>query len=331
MQTKIDFSKLQTLDLNAELGGICIVKEAFKLMTKANKPYLNITLSDGVTTITANIWNWTSNTIPQANDLVEVSGTVGMFAGNRQLNVGHISRYTGELTTKDFLPTGGVDVAYYINRYLIFTEQISNKCLREITNSILYKYKDLWETTPGAVTVHHDYLAGTLQHSVDVCNNALAISVNYKDIVNTDLLIAGALLHDAGKLATYKFNVSVIEMTDQGMLLDHIPLGMRVLEEYRALAEQYNCSELFDILESIVLSHHGKLEYGSPITARCIEAMIICYADGIDAKCQTYRAANRDAQSNKWTGKVYFIDNKPMLTSDYINSIVNNLPIEKEL
>ena len=327
---KINFNNLKNMTIGTEIEGIALVVTATKRQTKTNKDYVNVTLTDGIDQLMVNIWDWKSQNIPKPNDVVAITGTVSEYQGNKQINVATFKRSTEPVET--FAPDGGVNVSAYKTRFRTFIDNIEDGFLKELVVRAFEDYEQLWNVVPGALSVHNDYIAGCLEHSVDVCQNAVALYANYSSIACLDLVIAGALLHDFGKLQTYKLEGAVIEMTDAGQLFDHLVLGAEeigrignsILKEIGDENDRINCCRKLKLLKHIALAHHGKLEYGSPVTGKCPEAMIVTYADGMDAKMRTYSTANRKANpEDQWTEKIYFLDNKPMLTSNYIKSIFN--------
>lgn len=174
-----------------------------------------------------------------------------------------------------------VDTQYYRKLLELFINKIESDNIRLFVTNILEKNSNRFYIWPAATNVHHNYPSGLLQHTVNVVKNAYNIASSYSDI-DMDLVLAGSILHDIGKIYEYdeKGNVS-----GEGKLFDHINIGTRMLfeEYYHGQDYVYSFSER-DIynLSHIILSHHGKLEWGSPRTPATKEAMIVHYADYID-------------------------------------------------
>lgn len=316
---KLDINNTLAGEVGSKFEGMLLIKVARIAKTKAGKDYLAATLYDGATQINVNVWNWAYD-VPKINSVINIVGTVGIYNDNKQLN---ISAYTVKNSTSEllsqFVPQGNFSIDEYEARFRGFAESIGNELFRHITLESLDNFLALWRNVPGALSVHNDYVAGCLQHCVDVCNNALALYANYPHLANVDLVIAGSLLHDIGKLFTYTFDGPSIVMTPEGQLLDHISLGMLMLE-------RYNTDETHEeliLLQHVIAAHHGKLEYGSPVTPKCIEAIIINYADGMDAKARVYEAADKTNENSDWTDKVFFLDNRPLVHTKYVDKILN--------
>ena len=294
-----------------------LVKSATIRQTKTGKPYLSMELFDGIETIQANYWDYHEPNVPPKHSVLNLLATVVDFAGMKQLNVKSMYINT-EVSPEAFVPLGNVDVDEYLNKAYTLINEVKNIHIREILLEVFNTYQNLWRTIPAARGIHHAFLAGNLKHSVDVAIKAKALAQVMPD-ANLDLCIAGGLLQDFGKLWTYEFKGAVIDMTEQGALLDHIAIGIAKLEQFR---NERN-SKIVDLLQHIIASHHGKQEYGSPVTPMFLEAWIVATADHIDAKAQIIYELNAKAKdTDKFTEKSPVLENRPMLTINYVNQIM---------
>ncbi len=134
---------------------------------------------------------------------------------------------------------------------------------------------------PAAMTFHHAYVGGLLEHTLDVCNVADKVASVYYEIINRDVLVTGALLHDMAKIREYKIK-SGIEFTADGQFMGHLVMGASMVEA--ACKELDLDNEFCGIISHMILSHHGKLEYGSPKVPCTLEAMVLNMADEISFK-----------------------------------------------
>lgn len=168
-------------------------------------------------------------------------------------------------------------------------DNIVSESKRDFILTILEENREAILEAPAAVSMHHDYVGGYLQHTLEVlanarslCTTPLMYNCSSYDI---SLVIMGAILHDIGKLKAYAIESGLPVMTLEGQLYDHIVLGAMMLEDYR---KKCNLAEedmtWFRKLVHIVLSHHGELEYGSPVKPAFPEAFIVSQADIISAK-----------------------------------------------
>lgn len=284
-------------------------------LTASKKPYLNMILSDGTDKISAKKWDWNITGKPEVGSVVTINADVTEWAGNKQLIASSISRSTKG--PEEFAPKGNFDIDDYKAKLNMLLLNIKNASLRNLVTKIFDDYLEQWETAPGATDVHHAYLAGAFQHSIDTAIIAKAIATNI-DGCNVDLCVAGALLHDVGKLFVYELNGSVINYTEYGHLLEHIIGGIVLLDKYRTEEN----SEIITLLQHIIAAHHGKLEFGSPVTPKFLEAWIVSYADDIDAKANIIQRINRGCDS-KFTEKEWALNNSAMLSQRYIEEVMN--------
>ncbi len=165
-----------------------------------------------------------------------------------------------------------------ISKLINIINQIKEEKLRESIKQFLKKHQEFFEA-PAAVIHHHNYKGGLLEHTVQTVEIALAIAIlfNLKDRINMDVLIAGAILHDIGKINCYEYNQRNIDITELFLKHEHIIQGVKIVT-------QYVRSKKIDNILHIIASHHNFKEWGSPIKPNCIEAWIVHYADNISGK-----------------------------------------------
>lgn len=312
-----------------EVGKTCditlVVKSAASRETKTKKPYLVIDFFDGIDTITGNYWDWTSGIIPEANSILDVVAQVSEWQGKKQLTIKAMRNNTTQHIS-EFAPSSDHDLReVYMNAYALLSE-VKDDMLRDLSLSIFDELRSLWLEVPGAKGIHHAYTGGTLVHSYNVAKIAKAIAAEIPE-ANEDLCVVGGMLHDIGKLYTYCMKGVVIEKTDDGMLYDHIFMGAEFIGNFAEAhidTDAYLSMKKLQLLRHIILSHHGSLEYGSPVVPQCIEALIVNHADGIDAAAEQVRAAARKVADNiKWTERIYTLNNTSMLTPAYVHYIMS--------
>ena len=293
---------------------LLVLSSSIKL-TISKKPYLDMMLSDGTDKISAKKWEWDIPSKPEVGTVITINADVTEWAGNKQLIVSSVRRSTKG--PEEFAPKGDFNIDDYKAKLNMLLLSMDNAVLKKLLTKIFDDYLERWETAPGAIDVHHAYLAGTFQHSIDAAIVAKAIATNI-DGCNVDLCVAGALLHDIGKLFVYELNGSVINYTDYGHLLEHIVCGIVLLDSYRTEEN----SEIITLLQHIIAAHHGKLEFGSPVTPKFLEAWIVSYADDIDAKVNIIRRINKGCNS-KFPEKERALNNSAMLSQRYIEEVMN--------
>lgn len=314
---------------NLEIGNMCeitlVVKSATARETRNKKPYLFLEFFDGVDTISGNYWDWTSGNIPDVNSILDVKAQVTEYLGKKQLTIKGLTKNTTRHIS-EFAPSSVHNLSdVYKEAYELISE-VNDDMLRGLALGLLEDLRQQWLTVPGAVGVHHAYAGGTLVHSVSVAKIAKAIARQVPE-ASVDLCIIGGMLHDLGKLFTYRMNGVNISMTDDGQLYEHIFMGAEFVGNYaedHVDADDYANMKKLQLLRHIILSHHGALEYGSPVFPQCIEAFIVNHADSIDASVEQIRSASRKVPDNiKWTERIYTLNNRAQLTPDYVQYIMS--------
>lgn len=316
--------KIKDLEVNQIVTITCVVKSATARETKNKKPYLNLEFYDGIDTIMGNYWDWTSGNIPAVNTILDVSAQVTEWQGAKQLNVKKLVVNT-EKHICDFAPDSGYNIADVYKQAYECTLNVKDDILRDLALSVLDALQKKWLTTPGAVNVHHAFVGGTLVHSLSVARIACAISKLIPGS-NDDLCFVGGLLHDIGKLFTYTLDGVKISLTDEGQLFDHTFIGANFISNF--------AEELFDprledtrvqtklwLLTHIILSHHGKLEYGAAVPPMCLEAVIVHNADELDASAQQIIENSNKLGNRVWTDRIYTMSNKPCLTTQFVSRV----------
>ena len=159
----------------------------------------------------------------------------------------------------------------------------------------------MYRTAPAAKHVHHAYLGGLIEHVLSVCRLCHLTSSHYGN-VDPDLLLTGAILHDIGKVAELTYERS-FGYSSEGQLLGHIVIGLRMLHEKLRQIPDFP-PKLQVLVEHLIVSHHGELEYGSPKVPLFPEAMLLHHLDNLDSKMECMRAlAEKDRHIDGcWTG-----------------------------
>lgn len=322
--------KISKLEVGRLVDIVLVVRSATARETKAKKPYLSLEFYDGVDTIIGNYWDWGGANIPAKNTVLNVKAQVIEWLGTKQLNVKRMSTNT-EIPLSAFAPSSGLDVSAIYNDAYALMSDVKDDFLRGLALSILEELREAWLTVPGAKGIHHAYVAGTLIHSYSVACIAKSIAEQVTG-ANVDLCTVGGMLHDLGKLYTYTLDGISIDMTDNGMMYEHLFMGAELIGNYadnHFTMDDLNTRKLA-MLRHIILSHHGKLEYGSVTVPLSIEAHIVYHADAIDAASEQVRANSAKVGNVQWTDRIWALENKPHLTTQYVAEVMKPRSVEKE-
>jgi 3'-5' exoribonuclease len=244
----------------------------------------------------------------QTGDVIQIrKGNVELYNEKLQISVneatGGVRRCSDdEYEKSDFISAlDTLQIERLYDELTTFIEEIDHKELRLLLDEFfndeefVYKYKH----SPSAITHHHNYVGGNLQHCVGVARLCKSISEMYPGL-NKDLLITGAILHDVGKLREYK-TTTAIEKTSIGNFIGHIVIGDRWIREMvagiRKKKHEFN-EELETYICHMILSHHGKFEYGSPSVPKIAEALVLFQADFMDSQVKNYLQNLDDQRKN---------------------------------
>lgn len=312
---------ISEMQLNETYNVPLVVTEATERSTKRGKPYLDMTLYDGIDKINCKYWDWNGQTMPKVNTVYDFKVTCGEYMGKKQLTCNKVTLNTTHML-EDFMPQGQADVSQAYKDFYSLICDIKDDFLRNVGLKVAEAAKDLWLHVPGANSIHHAYMGGTLVHSLSVGRLSYNMAKGI-DGAWPDLALLGGLLHDTGKLFTYQLEGVTINMTDDGRLLEHPFIGAEFVGNLCSDLVHTEFDELkLQMLRHIILSHHLRLEYGSPVTPRCIEAFIVAHCDDVDAKAEMIREASRKAGStSRWTERLWAADNNECFTTQAIEAL----------
>jgi 3'-5' exoribonuclease len=303
-----------------KLSGIYLCKHKQAAVTKNGKSYENVILQDKTGTIDAKIWEPNSLGIDEfdALDYIDVVGDVTSFQGNLQVGIKRVRKASeGEYEPGNYLPVSNKDIETMYQELLGIINQVKNPYFHQLLLAFFKEDAAFVKTFKGnsaAKSVHHGFIGGLLEHTVSVANLCLYYCGTYS-ILNKDLLITAALLHDIGKtkeLSAFPMN----DYTDDGQLLGHIIIGSQMVKERIDTMPGFP-KKLESELIHCILAHHGELEYGSPKKPALIEAMALNLADNADAKMETMTEILRGAGDNMgWLGYNRFMETNVRRTSE---------------
>jgi 3'-5' exoribonuclease len=258
--------------------------------TKEGKLILNLKLGDKTGTVEGVIWDGDKapETLAVGQVIKVLRGDVGQYNQKPQLIVRDY-----EITAaapEDYLLQTEIDVEHMAAQFDALIASVRDRYMRLLLEAIFTpERKQQFKIIPGGRVIHHGYRGGLLEHSLSVAQLCEDIARRYPAL-NRDLLLTGALLHDVGKLEEYALNLTV-EYTIPGKLLGHISMGEELVGRTIARLEEEITpfpQELVWMLKHLLLSHHGMLEYGSPVLPQFPEALALHMADNLDAKIHAF-------------------------------------------
>lgn len=280
---------IETLSVGATVDSVYVVASLDRKVQKNGKPFFLLTLTDATGSLPAVMWDnhdVFNEGLVGREDFVRVQGDVGEFRNANQLVIRKARLVPEtEVSLGDFLPVSPRDRAEMEAEMDAHIASVQDPDCARLLRHMLgnARMRDAYCTCPAAVKMHQAYIHGLLDHTLCVIHHALSCSSLYGPI-NRDLLLTGAILHDIGKTRELSWRRS-FSYTEEGRLIGHVVLGtMMVDNAIRELAKDAPFDETIRRhLLHLILSHHGKLEWGAAATPKTREAMLLHHADYIDA------------------------------------------------
>ena len=291
--------------------------------TKSNKPYLNLILGDKTGQLEGRIWEPSAPRIAkefERGDIVKARGSASRFDDRLQMKIDQLRlAQPGEADKADLLPSTTYDVADLWRQLLSFVESFTNPDLKLLVTTLLDDpaMAAAYREAPAAKQLHHAWLGGLLEHVVSLCTLADRVATHYP-LLDRDLLLTGVILHDLGKLRELSWEIG-FEYTVEGMLLGHIQIGTALVEKAIDSLPGFP-PRLKTLVLHMILSHHGKLEFGSPKLPMIPEALALSFLDDLDAKMQAMatefdKCIREGKGPDEMTGKVWSLDQRQLLNT----------------
>lgn len=273
---------------------------------KYGNPYLMVDLLDGESQITARIFRMNmENADFKKGDVIVATITSSKYNGSITYIINNYIIPDQASYDKDtFVISPPINFEVLWGMYQTLVDMMHDKKIKALVSTIYTKNKHLFKYWAAAKSMHHNYRGGLLYHSVCVAKDAFDIANNYNGI-NTDLIIAGALLHDIGKLSELDSDeLGVADYTVDGNLFGHLFIGAEMVKNE---AEIINLDKDIERqLIHIILSHHDNPEWGAVKKPSTIEARIVASADYIDSQIEMIKQINKTTAPGQMSEK--FID-----------------------
>lgn len=299
---------IENLRDGESVRGIYLCKHKSSAVTKNGKPYDNVILQDKTGVIDGKIWDPNSMGINDfdALDYIDVTADVTTFNGMLQLNIKGVRvADEGEYIPSDYLPSSTKDIERMYSELLKLVDSVKNQYLNKLLKAFFVEDEEfisVFKKHSAAKTIHHSFIGGLLEHTLSVTNMCNYFAKAYP-VLNRDLLLTAAMLHDIGKvkeLSAFPQN----DYTDNGQLLGHIVVGYEMIGKKTEMIDGFP-EKLAREVKHCVLAHHGELEYGSPKKPALPEAFAINLADNADAKLETISELllnTRPQDGTEWYG-----------------------------
>ena len=317
---------LAAFDEGKHIEGFFLILTRQLATTKANKQYLKLVLGDKSGQLDAVAWELSDSKISrevERGEIVKVRGEFSRYNERPQLKLLQMRKaLASEAEKSDMLPATTYDVAELWQKLMDFIESFTEPDLKRLLSALLINPEnpamaEAFRQAPAAKQLHHAFLGGLLEHVISLLTLADRVAPHYP-IVHRDLLLTGVILHDIGKLRELSWEIG-FEYTLEGTLLGHIHIGAALAEQTMNNLPNFS-PKLKTLVLHMILSHHGKLEFGSPKLPMTPEALALSFIDDLDAKMQAidneFQKTIREGKApDEMTGKVWALDQRPLLNT----------------
>lgn len=254
--------------------------------TRAGKPYLALTLMDRTGEIEARVWENAGryDAAAEVGGVIFLQGMARSFRDQLQLNITSLQAAdSSRIDLEDFMPSSPRDRGEMVAELHSWIDTIRDQGLAELLRTIFAgEILESFSRAPAAKKMHHGYLGGLLEHTLSVVSLADRLADHYPGL-DRDLLLTGALVHDLAKIREFSFTALPFDYTSPGRLLGHLVLGVEMVREAARNVSGLG-EERLDQVAHLILSHHGRHEFGSPVLPMTQEALVLHHIDDMDAK-----------------------------------------------
>lgn len=302
--------KINEFEEHMKLQQPLLVKDVKNGTTSKGSPYLSLILQDNTGTIDGKYWDVKENeqALVQAGKILKFNFEVLLYKDKLQLRMNHVEEISeDEYNLEDFVISSDHSEVERRSLTQSLIDSIQNDVYRKLVIGMLSYVGDKFFTFPAASKIHHGWKGGLSDHSLSMATLADELCKHYPQL-DRDLLVSAALIHDVGKTAELSGPVTT-EYTLEGKLEGHISLANAWLSE---VSEKLGVQEREEtvLMHHMILSHHGKMEYGSPVAPMIIEAEALYLIDNMDARLTSLKMALDAIKQGTWTSRMFQFENR---------------------
>ena len=297
---------------NGKVRGFYILQSVSLRTTVSGKPFLSASAADKTGTIQVVYWDY-NGSITAADDgkIVYLAGQISEYKGALQITLDQLRRSRPEdpVDISTLVPVAPIDPEKTYDGILQITDTIEDEDYRKICREFLQRHGEKFRTIPAAKTIHHSFLHGLLMHTGYMLRTADYLAGLYPEVINRSLLLTGTLLHDFSKREEFTFSQLglVADYSVKGQLLGHLVM---VAEEAAEIGKELNIpEEKIVLLQHLLLSHHGKPEFGAAVVPMCAESELLSMIDNLDSRMEIYRETLEQTPLGEFSGRVFALDN----------------------
>lgn len=305
--------KLEEIDKNGTLQGYVLVKSCDRKTAKNGSVYLDLSICDGESDVTAKIWDFRGEEAdqPAPNTIIRVRGTLSTYNNQPQFKIDRFRNITelDHVNINDFVVSASFPGEDMFNELIYIAEQFADEELSKLTTAVLNEYRERIIDLPAAFRLHHAIRGGLLMHTLSICRLAQAVAALYPS-VDRDLLLTGVIVHDIAK--AQEFNLAptglVEGYTTAGTLVGHLVKGAMLAEE---IGRREKISEdTLTLVEHMLISHHGVPEYGAAVRPLFLEAEILSALDTLDADIYEIENVLKSVEPGAFSNRMWALEDR---------------------
>lgn len=317
---------IQDLQQEGKVILSCLITKAEVGRTPKNAPYISLILEDSTGILDAKYWNVSEEEAKlwKVGMIVEVHGDLIRYRNAWQLRVRSLQQIEGNPI--DYVRNAPIEHEKLKREVYELTDQMTNPIIKDVVKELIRMHEDKYFTYPAAVRNHHNFPGGLAWHSLSMAKLAFEILKQY-EWLDYDLLIGGILIHDIAKIIEYSDPI-LPEYTAQGNLLGHISMANNLIDRIAIILEVENSEEVM-LLKHMVLSHHGKYEYGSPVLPMIAEAEVLTLLDNLDSRLFMIHETLNETAPGTMGPKQFALDGRMFYRKTWQDQ--NNRPIRPEV
>lgn len=285
------------------LDELLLLKDMVRRTTKDGRPYILCTLGDKSGQISGVFWDVPASIDQwiEAGKVLYITGRINKFKDSLQVNISDAYPHQ-EPNLSEFLPSSLRPIEEMVAELKQMVEDLNTPYKQLLTRLLLQEpFLSKFANSPAAKSMHHAYVGGLIEHSLSMAKIAQQLANHYPQ-VDVDLLVAGALTHDMGKVLEYSF-MGAFDLSEDGRLVGHIARAAIMVEKAAAEIGGIPEDAVRELLH-LILSHHGTMEWGSPVLPKTLEAILLHQIDLLDSRVQGYfDYLNADNTEGDWTTK----------------------------
>lgn len=279
-------------------------------ITNSGAPYLSFVLQDQSGSIDAKLWDAKDELLSgvEAGKVVLVSAEVLKYRNALQLRIYNLTKLEdNQFDPSDYVMATDLSLEFMQKRIHETLLSMQDVVYRDVCTSIIEDLQEKLYSYPAAAKNHHDFVGGLATHMISMLDLGEVFCTLYP-MLNRDLLLAGILLHDLGKIDELSGPI-LTEYTVEGKLVGHISIMQsKVAEKAKALG--YQDSEQVTLMRHMILSHHGEYEFGSPVLPMVMEAEMLTFIDNVDARMNMFAKALESVKPGEWTPRIFPLENR---------------------